>query len=267
MERTNLSIGRGSGFDGRAGGRRQSKRQSRHRGDRSRRTRARSPALLQQAAGRARGGHLRRESGADRARGADRREAGGRQAARSSGSAEAVRRQGRGRGVHRHAQSLARAGHHLGLPGRQRRILREAGLLQHIRRPRHGGGRAQNKRIVQIGMQGRTIAHKQRAMDLLHSGAIGQVYMARGDLLQAPAIDRPHAHGARSGGPRLGSLPRPRAHARIHQEPLSVQLALVLGHGQRRHRQPGHPRNGSGAAGPGPGPAQGRGFDRRQVCV
>jgi len=38
----------------------------------------------------------------------------------------------------------------------------------------------QNSRIVQIGMQGRTIAHKQRAMDLLHGGAIGQVYMARG---------------------------------------------------------------------------------------
>jgi len=37
-----------------------------------------------------------------------------------------------------------------------------------------------NNRIVQIGMQGRTIAHKQRAMDLLHSGALGQVYMARG---------------------------------------------------------------------------------------
>ena len=36
------------------------------------------------------------------------------------------------------------------------------------------------KRIVQIGMQGRSLAHKQRAMDLLHSGAIGQVYMARG---------------------------------------------------------------------------------------
>jgi predicted dehydrogenase len=35
-------------------------------------------------------------------------------------------------------------------------------------------------RIVQIGMQGRTIAHKQRAMDLLRDGAIGQVYMARG---------------------------------------------------------------------------------------
>ncbi len=37
-----------------------------------------------------------------------------------------------------------------------------------------------NKRMVQIGMQGRTIAHKQRAIDLLHAGAIGQVYMARG---------------------------------------------------------------------------------------
>jgi len=37
-----------------------------------------------------------------------------------------------------------------------------------------------NNRIVQIGMQGRTIVHKQRAMELLHAGAIGQVYMARG---------------------------------------------------------------------------------------
>jgi len=38
----------------------------------------------------------------------------------------------------------------------------------------------QNRRMVQIGMQGRTIEHKQRAMDLLRNGAIGQVYMARG---------------------------------------------------------------------------------------
>jgi len=38
----------------------------------------------------------------------------------------------------------------------------------------------EHKRMVQIGMQGRTIAHKQRAVDLLHAGAIGQVYMARG---------------------------------------------------------------------------------------
>jgi len=36
------------------------------------------------------------------------------------------------------------------------------------------------QRIVQIGMQGRSLAHKQRAIELLHNGAIGQLYMARG---------------------------------------------------------------------------------------
>ena len=38
----------------------------------------------------------------------------------------------------------------------------------------------QNQRIVQIGMQGRSLAHKQRAVELLRGGAIGQIYMARG---------------------------------------------------------------------------------------
>jgi predicted dehydrogenase len=37
-----------------------------------------------------------------------------------------------------------------------------------------------HKRIVQIGMQSRSLAHKRRAMELLQSGAIGKVYMARG---------------------------------------------------------------------------------------
>jgi predicted dehydrogenase len=35
-------------------------------------------------------------------------------------------------------------------------------------------------RMVQIGMQSRSLVHKQRAMALLRDGAIGQVYMARG---------------------------------------------------------------------------------------
>jgi len=48
-----------------------------------------------------------------------------------------------------------------------------------------------NKRSVQIGMQGRTIAHKQRAMDLLHNGAIGQIYMARAICFKRrPSIGR-----------------------------------------------------------------------------
>jgi predicted dehydrogenase len=39
---------------------------------------------------------------------------------------------------------------------------------------------AQYQRIVQIGMQSRSLAHKQRAMELLRNGAIGKLYMARG---------------------------------------------------------------------------------------
>src|SRR5579871_4432405 len=38
----------------------------------------------------------------------------------------------------------------------------------------------EHKRMVQIGMQSRSLAHKQRAVELLRSGAIGKVYMARG---------------------------------------------------------------------------------------
>jgi predicted dehydrogenase len=35
-------------------------------------------------------------------------------------------------------------------------------------------------RIVQVGMQSRTIGHKQQAIQLLHEGIIGKVYMAKG---------------------------------------------------------------------------------------
>jgi predicted dehydrogenase len=35
-------------------------------------------------------------------------------------------------------------------------------------------------RVVQAGMQGRSITHKRRAIDLLHQGAIGKVYLAKG---------------------------------------------------------------------------------------
>jgi len=37
-----------------------------------------------------------------------------------------------------------------------------------------------NHRMVQGGMQRRSLTHKKRAIELLHSGAIGTVYMARG---------------------------------------------------------------------------------------
>jgi predicted dehydrogenase len=57
-----------------------------------------------------------------------------------------------------------------------------------------------SKRIVQIGMQGRTIAHKQRAVELLRAGAIGQVYMARGICFKRrPSIGRTPAEPAPAG--------------------------------------------------------------------
>jgi predicted dehydrogenase len=43
-------------------------------------------------------------------------------------------------------------------------------MIAHVRR---------TKRIVQIGMQSRSTAHKQRAVQLLRDGAIGKIYMAR----------------------------------------------------------------------------------------
>ena len=53
----------------------------------------------------------------------------------------------------------------------------------------------------------------------------------------------------------------------VHQEPLPLQLALVLGHRQRRPRQPGHPRDGHRALGPGrDAPDEGQ-RHRRQVHV
>lgn len=35
-------------------------------------------------------------------------------------------------------------------------------------------------RVMQVGMQGRSITHKRRAIELLHQGAIGKVYLAKG---------------------------------------------------------------------------------------
>jgi predicted dehydrogenase len=36
------------------------------------------------------------------------------------------------------------------------------------------------KRIIQVGMQGRSLEHKKRAIELLHQGVIGKLYLAKG---------------------------------------------------------------------------------------
>ena len=107
-------------------------------------------------------------------------------------------------------------------------------------------------RIVQQGSQIRSSMAVQEAVQKMREGLIGDVYMARAACASSgatPSARTPVSAGARRRG--LRSLDRPGAQAPVHHEPLPLQLALVLGHRQRRHGQPGHPRDGHRALGPG----------------
>ena len=70
------------------------------------------------------------------------------------------------------------------------------------------------KRMVQIGSQSRSMPHKIKAMQLLHEGAIGKVYLAKGLCFKRRKSigHKPDEPGAARRG--LGHVPRPRAHAR-----------------------------------------------------
>ena len=67
-------------------------------------------------------------------------------------------------------------------------------------------------RIVQVGMQSRTIEHKQRAIQMLREGAIGKVYMAKGLCFKRRKIhraQRPTAPFRPASTTTAGSAPRP----------------------------------------------------------
>ena len=67
-------------------------------------------------------------------------------------------------------------------------------------------------RMVQIGMQSRSMPHKRKAIELLHDGAIGQALHGQGTLLQAPPLHRPHAGTSPSRRASIGIyswVPRP----------------------------------------------------------
>ena len=121
-------------------------------------------------------------------------------------------------------------------------------------------------RMVQVGMQSRSNAHKIEAIRLLREGVIGKVYMAKGICYK-----RRKSIGKARGRPgaarhRLRHLARARPHAPLQPQPLPLQLALVLGDRQRRYRQPGGARNGHCPLGARQGhPARTRGFHGRQV--
>ena len=121
-------------------------------------------------------------------------------------------------------------------------------------------------RMVQIGSQSRSMAYKMKAIQLLHEGVIGKVYLAKGLCFKRrPSIG--HAEDAPvPPGVNWDMFLGPAPHASVQPAALQVQLALVLGHRQRRHRQSGRARNGYRALGSGRSDvAQERSLDRRQV--
>ena len=114
------------------------------------------------------------------------------------------------------------------------------------------------KRMCQHGTQGRSSPAIREAIQKLREGVIGEVYMARGLCFKwRPTIghtpDEPVPPGV-DYDLWLGPAPqRP-----FNPQPLPLQLALELGLRQRRHGQPGRPRDGHGPLGPGRGLAHAR---------
>ena len=113
-------------------------------------------------------------------------------------------------------------------------------------------------RIVQHGTQSRSSIGAKEAIQHLRDGLVGDVYLARGLCYKWRATIGRTAEGSGARGRELRSLAGAGARPRFHAQPLPLQLALVLGHRQRRPGQPGHSRSGYRALGPGRGlPHQG----------
>ncbi len=106
------------------------------------------------------------------------------------------------------------------------------------------------KRIVQHGTNSRSGIARE-AIQKMRDGLMGDVYMARGLCFKwRDTIGRTPVSPV-PAGVHYDLVAGRRAAARVHQESLPLQLALVLGLRQRRPRQPGHPSDGRGALGAG----------------
>jgi hypothetical protein len=77
----------------------------------------------------------------------------------------------------------------------------------------------------------------REAIAFLHSGGIGELYMARALCFKARDSYGMAKDSAPPAELPLRPLARPGAVASVQREARSLQLALVLGHRQRRHRQ------------------------------
>ena len=97
------------------------------------------------------------------------------------------------------------------------------------------------KVVVQAGTQRRSQPSVIAAREYVQAGKLGKVAFARAWI----AGNRPNIGYAKPEAAAEGRRLRPVARAgvrRVHQEPLPLQLALVLGSRHRRTRQQRHPR-------------------------
>ena len=124
----------------------------------------------------------------------------------------------------------------------------------------------ETKRMVQIGSQHRSTPFKMKGMEALHGGMIGKVYMAKGLCYKRRVSIGHKADAPTPPGVNWDLFLGPAPMRAFQRTSLQIQLALVLGHRQRRHRQPGRPRDGHCALGYGrSGMAEDRSRVRRQV--
>ena len=99
------------------------------------------------------------------------------------------------------------------------------------------------QRIVQHGTQSRSSQEWALAVAAVQSGKLGKLLVSRA-LLQATRLDRLQAEQHATCRGRFQHLAWPGPAAGLSRQPGPLQLALVLGLRQRRHRQPGRTSDG-----------------------
>ena len=139
---------------------------------------------------------------------------------------------------------------HLGDPGGQGRVRREADQPQHVEGRRLVEFARKHNKIVLHGTQSRSMQAMHQAMQFIHDGRPRQGHPRPRPVLQEAAVDRQGRR--RPADPRerrLRPLVRPGPEDAAAPQEAPLRLALVLGHRQRRHRQPGRPPDGHRASG------------------
>ncbi len=102
----------------------------------------------------------------------------------------------------------------------------------------------QTDRIVQVGMQRRSMPFIYAAKKLIDDGELGKVWLAQGGV--ELELHRVAGGEAAGGETRLGPVPGRRAEAPVGDQALPL-VARILGLLGRQHDRPGHAPDGRGA--------------------